>query len=129
MKIDIRAGKHVLYKQNKQWRAGVLLPAAARVDENGLYVMVGEPDGFEESVELNDLFLDAVPLDDYYKRDSDIFMTKEEYIDFIESDDFIKGAETAYISDGDYIYYPISKYNRAWLEKQPFDYVVRGQYE
>lgn len=122
MKVDIYAGKRILYKSDKQWRAGEIMPDPPQVTDKGLFLVVGSP---KEYVEVNDLFLDAIPLEEYYKNDPDIFMTKEKYMDFIESEDFIRGAETAYVSDGEYIYYPINKFNRNWLEKQPFSYVVR----
>ena len=53
-------------------------------------------------------------------------ITKEEYIKIIQSEDFGKNLEHAWVSDGSYIYYPISTYNKTWIEKQPFNYVMRG---
>ena len=54
-------------------------------------------------------------------------MTKEEYIEFLESDEFERTIEQAWVSDGEYYYYPVSKYSASWILKQPFDYVVRGE--
>ena len=54
------------------------------------------------------------------------FEDNRDYIKFIESDEFDKRLENACVSDGEYGYYPVSKYSRQWLEKQPFDYIVRG---
>ena len=135
MELDIHEGKRVLYKHDGQWHVGTLTEAHNTVlTQKGLYLTIipiefGDKDWtevpFMHDAEINDIFLDAMPLDDYLKDYSNIFMTKEEYIDFIESEDFIKATEQAYVSDGEYYYYPISKYNKNWIEKQPFDYVVR----
>ena len=53
-------------------------------------------------------------------------MTKDEYIEYIQSDTFDRKLETGYVSDGEYYYYPIGSYNKTWLMKQPFDYIVRS---
>ena len=55
------------------------------------------------------------------------FCAKEEYIELIESEDFDRQSESAYVSDGEYGYYPVSKFTKNWLEKQPFDYIIRGE--
>lgn len=77
--------------------------------------------------EINDIFLEATELDGWIKDYPDIFMPKQDYIALVERDDetFVKAIERAYVSDGEYYYYPVTKFNRAWLEKQPFDYIVR----
>jgi len=136
MELDIHSGKRVLYKRDGQWHVGTLTEAHNTVlTQKGLYLTIipiefGDKNWtevpFVHDAEINDIFLDAMPLDDYLKDYSDIFMTKEEYIDFIENDDsFVKSAEQAYVSDGEYYYYKINKFNRSWIEKQPFDYIVR----
>ena len=131
MELNIHAGQRVLYKQNGQWRVGELAQANAFVDK-GLFLPVIPQENFYTSaeytmVEINDIFFDAKPVEDFWKDYSDIFMSKEEYIKIIECDDenFVKALEQAYVSDGEYYYYKINKFNRAWLTKQPFDYVVR----
>lgn len=135
MELDIHEGKRVLYKDEGRWEVGVLIDAHhTYLNEKGLFVSVIPPEYLRykdwashvhHNVEINDLFLDAEPVEDYWHDYKDIFMTKEEYINFIESEDFVKASEQAYVSDGEYYYYPISKYNKNWIEKQPFDYVVR----
>lgn len=133
MELDIHEGKRVLYKQDGHWKIGVLVEAhSTYMNDKGLFVSVVSPeyiqtwqDHVQHDIEINDLFLDAEPVEDYWHDYKDIFMTKEEYINFIESEDFVKASEQAYVSDGEYYYYPISKYNKNWIEKQPFDYVVR----
>ena len=52
-------------------------------------------------------------------------MNKEQYIQWIESEEFERNLEHAYVSDGEYVYYPVSKYNKTWIEKQPFEFIVR----
>lgn len=132
MELDIHAGKRVLYKHNGQWEVGELTEAhMTKLTDKGLFVSIipkkffGTEPSYLHDAEINDLFLDAQPVDESWRAYKEIFMTKEEYIKFIESEDFIKGAEQAYVSDGEYYYYHISKYNKNWIEKQPFDYVVR----
>lgn len=130
MEFNIHAGQRVLYKQNGQWRVGELAQANAFVDK-GLFLPVIPEENFYTSmeytmVEINDIFFDAKPVKDFWKDYSDIFMIKEDYIQMIEEDEeFEKAIEEAYVSDGEYYYYKINKFNRAWLTKQPFDYVVR----
>lgn len=125
MELDIKAGKRVLYKVNNQWAPGTLLRGVGSLNEKGLFLPVEDSDGKVIDKEINELFLDAIPMDESWKDYSDIFMTKDKYGDFIESEDFIKNAEIAYVSDGEYYYYKVNKFTRNWLEKQPFDYIVR----
>ena len=128
MNLKIYADMRVLYKHNNQWNVGTLENSSAHtLNEKGLFLRI-IPKGETEVVhlaEINDIFLDAQPVEEFWKDYKDIFMTKEEYLAFIESEDFSKAIEQSYVSDGEYYYYPISRYNKAWIEKQPFDYVVR----
>lgn len=132
MELNIRAGMRVLYKQGcNNWMIGNIMNGNAEINNLGLYLPI-VPKGMtaEEEIhyaEINQIFFEAKPLEDYIKEYDDIFMTKEDYIKIVERDDekFVKALEKAYVSDGEYIYYPITKFNRAWIEKQPFDYVVR----
>lgn len=125
MELDIKAGKRVLYKVNNQWAPGTLVTGIGQLNETGLYLPIIETNGNLITKEINELFLDAAPVEESWKDYSDIFMTKDEYSDFMESEDFIKNAEMAYVSDGEYYYYKVNKFTRNWLEKQPFDYIVR----
>ena len=137
MELNIHVGKRVLYKHNNQWEVGVLTEARnTRLTEKGLYLsiipkeFIGMPEDkvpYVHDAEINDIFLDAFPIDERVKDYSEFFMTKEEYIQFVEDEDFDKRIENAYVSDGEYGYYPISKYTRNWIERQPFDYVIRGE--
>lgn len=128
MKVDIYANKRVLYKHNGgQWVVGHLMNGNAVINEKGLFIPVvsKENEDSYENIEINDLFLDAILVDEWMKQYDDLFMTKENYINFIEDAEFTRAIERAYVSDGEYIYYPVSKYTRNWLEKQPFEYIVR----
>ena len=132
MALDIYAGKHVLYKNgNSGWLVGTLQKTkVAEVNEQGVWLPVIPKDtDAEEEIhwaEINNIFLEAFPLNDWVKDYPQYFMTKEDYIKFIESDDFDRQLEDAWVSDGEYGYYPISKFSKSWIEKQPFDYVIRG---
>lgn len=136
MELDIREGKRVLYKHDNQWRVGALIEVNnTKLTEKGLYLSIipyeflGKDQAnvlYFHDAEINDIFLDAQPVEEYWKQYSDLFMTKEEYMNFIEQEDFVRAAEYAYVSDGEYYYYPVSKFTRNWLEKQPFNYIVRS---
>ena len=46
---------------------------------------------------------------------------------WIYGEDFDKNIEHAYVSDGEYYYYNVNKYSEQWLNKQPFDFIVREE--
>lgn len=128
MELDIHAGKRVLYKANGKWNVGELAQANAYVVK-GLFLPVIEKENLYKNtnyimVEINDIFLESKPVEDWM-RQYGYLMTKEEYIKHIQSEDFDKNTEVGYVSDGEYYYYSINKYSEQWLNKQPFDYVVR----
>lgn len=140
MNLNIHAGMRVLYKQNgNNWQVGELGSGHALLNKDGLYLPVFDAEGMKQIhasefdwegpdstlININDIFFDAFPIEDWMRIYKETFMSKDEYIYFIEEDDFDKRLENAYVSDGDYGYYPVSKYTRAWLEKQPFDFIVR----
>jgi len=133
MEMKIHAGMRVLYKHGSgnNWLVGTTVFGNAEINNIGLYIpIVPEGKTAEEEIqyaEVNQIFWDAFPIDDWVRDYPKYFMTKEEYIKFIESEDFDRRIENAYVSDGKYGYYPISKYNKTWIEKQPFNYVVRGE--
>lgn len=127
MEIKIHAGMRVLYKQDGQWEIGEVGVGNSSVTEKGLYIPIlsRTSNNFYDK-EINDVFFDTFKLEDWIKDYPKYFMTKEDYIKFIENEDFDKRNETAYVSDGEYGYYKVNKYTRNWLEKQPFDYIVRS---
>ena len=142
MDFNIRAGMRVLYKHNNSnWLVGEIKSGAALIDEQGLFLPIWTKDGIDNNVSLgdynedeytvmaniNDIFFDAFKLEDWIKDYPKYFMTKEEYLKFLDTDDFERGLENAWVSDGEYGYYPVSKYNRTWIEKQPFKYIVRSE--
>ena len=131
MELNIRAGMRVLYKQgNSNWMTGTIHKGTAEINEQGLWIPIMPKDNtWEEEIhyaEINQIFWDAFPIDDWIKDYSQYFMTKEDYIKFIESEEFDKRLENACVSDGEYGYYPVSKYSRQWIEKQPFNYIIRS---
>ena len=127
MEFNIRAGMRVLYKENNNWLVGNTVVGSAELNNTGLLLPIKPKDiGEVVYAEINQIFWDAFKLEDWIKDYPDYFMTKEDYIKFIESDEFDKRLENACVSDGEYGYYPVSKYSRQWLEKQPFNYIVRS---
>ena len=135
MAMKFYVGKRVLYKHNGQWEVGVLSKRNPAITSKGLFLFVvpkefmelkDEDTPFVHDAEINDIFLDAQPVEDWMKSYGNC-ISKQDYITFIEQDEsFVKDIEQAYVSDGEYYYYPVSKFNRTWLEKQPFDYIVRS---
>lgn len=126
MELDIRAGKRILYKLNGKWNVGELAQANAYVDKGLFLPVIRKEDIDYLMVEINDIFLESKPVEDWM-RQYGYLMTKDEYIDFINSEDFDKNIEHSYVSDGEYYYYNINKFNESWIRKQPFDYIVREE--
>ena len=129
MELNIHAGMRVLYKQgNSNWMVGDIMQGNAEINEQGIWLpIIPKGKTADEEIhyaEINQIFLDAIPLDNWMKER---LIKKEDYIKIIDSDDFDKHLENAWVSDGDYYYYPISKYNEIWINKQPFDYVIRSE--
>lgn len=125
MNKSIHADMRVLYKKNGQWNVGTLQEGKALINDRGLFLPIVDE---ESEVVFTDIFFDAFEIDPYIKDYKEYFMTKEEYIEYIQGDDFDRHHENAYVSDGEYGYYPVSCYTKNWLEKQPFDYIVRYDY-
>lgn len=130
--INIHAGQRVLYKHNGQWNVGKLTnQMPPELTEKGLFVFVipkeymdAEEVPYLHDAEINNLYLDAKPVENWMAEYHQL-ITMDEYIEFVNSEDFDKNAEDAYVSDGEYYYYSISKFNEQWLRKQPFAYIVR----
>ena len=130
--INIHAGQRVLYKHNGQWNVGKLTnQMPPELTEKGLFVFVIPKDYMDaeevpylHDAEINNLYLDAKPVEDWMAEYHQL-ITMDEYVEFVNSEDFDKNAEDAYVSDGEYYYYSISKFNEQWLRKQPFAYIVR----
>ena len=131
MDINIRAGQRVLYKDgNSSWMVGIIDNGKAEVNEQGLFIpiiplqfsyMDREDIPYVQYVEVNELFLEAQPVEEWMNR-----FTKEEYIKFIQEENFERALENAWVSDGEYYYYPVSTYTEKWLNKQPFNYIIRS---
>ena len=134
MDLKIHNGMRVLYKHNGQWCVGKLTnQMSPELNEKGLFVFVIPKDYMDaeevpylHDVEINDLFLEAIPVEDWMAQYG-YLMPKEKYIEFIQSEDFDKNIEHAYVSDGEYYYYKVNKYSEQWLNKQPFDFIVREE--
>ena len=132
METKIRAGQRVLYKDgNSGWLVGIIDNGNAEVNEQGIWVpivplrfadMAREDVPYIQYAELNNLFTEGQPVDDWMKS---ALLTKEDYIRIINSEDFERALEEAWVSDGEYYYYPVSTYTEKWINKQPFTYIMR----
>lgn len=125
MNLKIYAGQRVLFKENGQWHVGNIAAGEAKVNEHGLYLPIFDKNANLIFAEFNEVFFNGFKLEDWVHDYSEYFMTKDEYIEFMQQEDFDARQENAYVSDGEYAYYPIAKYNKNWIEKQPFDYITR----
>ena len=133
METKIRAGQRVLYKDgNSSWLVGIIDTGNAEINEQGIWVpiiplrfahMDAEDIPYVQYAELSTLFTEAEPLEDWMKGN---LYKKEDYIQFIQSEEFERALEHAWVSDGDYYYYPVSKFNENWIKKQPFNYIIRS---
>ena len=134
METKIRAGQRVLYKDgNSGWLVGIVDNGNAEVNEQGLWIpiiplqftgMAREDVPFVQYAELSTLFLEGAEVEEWMK---DNLFTKDEYIKIIEDEEFDRHLEYAWVSDGEYYYYPVSKFNETWINKQPFTYILRSQ--
>ena len=128
METKIHTGMRVLYKQGgNNWLVGTIYRGSAEINEQGIWIPI-IPKGltWEEQIdyaEINNIFTDASKVEDWMKSS---LMSKEDYIKVLDDDDFHKSTEVAWVSDGEYYYYPISKFSETWIMKQPFDYVLRS---
>ena len=106
MESNIRAGMRVLYKQgNSNWMIGTIMRGSAEINEQGLWIPILPKDTNEEVhyAAISQIFFDATELDNWMK---DRLIPKADYIE--------------------YYYYPISKFNEIWINKQPFNFVIRS---
>ena len=128
MENKIHADMRVLYKQNgSNWLVGTILAGNAEVNHQGIYIPIVPKGNYKDEeihyAEINNIFTDAAKIEDWMKSS---LMTKEEYIKVTEDEDFHRSTEVAWVSDGEYYYYPISKFSESWIMKQPFDYILRS---
>lgn len=122
MDFNAYAGQRVLYKINgHNWKVGTLVDAG--LEEEGLYFCIHdlEDDNYDISTSINNIFFNARKLDDW-EKESYLF-EKQEFLNYVAENDLHPQTQPAYISDGEYIYYLVAKFNANWLNKQPFKYV------
>ena len=133
MELGIYAGKRVLYKDgNSGWLVGIVKQGNAEVNEKGVWVQIiplrfidekEEDIPYVQWAEINTLYTESQPLENWMMTS---LFPKEEYIKIIEDDEFEKNLESAWVSDGEYYYYPVNKFSESWIRKQPFNYILRG---
>ena len=132
METKIHAGQRILYKDgNSGWLVGIIDNGNAEVNEQGIWIpivplrfadMAREDVPYIQYAELNNLFTEGQPVEDWMKP---YLIEKEDYIKIINSEDFERALEEAWVSDGEYYYYPVSTYTEKWIDKQPFTYIMR----
>ena len=123
MDINLRAGQRVLYKKNGGWKVGILPPGNLNLTTEGLFANVFDVNDqhVEKGVNVNSLYLNGFELEDWMK-DPDYCLTKQKFIELLNSESVY--IEKAFVSDGEYAYYPINTFRDSWINKQPFDYVI-----
>jgi len=133
METRIRAGQRILYKDgNSGWLVGIVDRGNAEINEQGIWIpiiplhftnMEREDIPYIQYAEMNTIFTEGQPVEDWMKP---ALLTKEDYIKIIDSEDFERALENAWVSDGEYYYYPVSTYTEKWISKQPFNYILRS---
>lgn len=133
METKIRAGQRILYKDgNSGWLVGIVDRGNAEINEQGVWIpiiplrfthMEREDIPYIQYAEMNTIFTEGQPVDEWMKS---ALLTKKDYIKIIESEDFERALENAWVSDGEYYYYPVSTYTEKWINKQPFNYILRS---
>lgn len=127
MDINLHAGQRVLYKKNGSWRVGTLPPGSMNLTTEGLFANVYDLQDkhFEKNLNVNGLFLNGFELEDW-ARSPEYCMPKDKFIEYMHTDEFIQERHTAFVSDGEYAYYPVNKFHETWINRQPFEYIVVG---
>ena len=124
MDINLRAGQRVLYKKNGVWQVGILQPGNANLTSEGLFANVFDINDqhLEKNLNVNSLYLNGFELEDWMKDPSyDMLLTKEQVIEKLNTESIV--IEKAYVSDGEYAYYPVNTFRANWINKQPFEYI------
>lgn len=127
MDINLRAGQRVLYKKNNSWRVGILQPGNLNLTTEGLFANIYDvkDQHLEKNVNVNSLYLNGFPLEDWMK-DEDYCYDKKRFIDLLNSETVY--IEKAFVSDGEYAYYPVNTFRETWINKQPFDYFIVSEF-
>ena len=125
MDINLHAGQRVLYKKNNTWHVGMTMPGKAELTTEGLFITILDivNKNIEKNININSLYLNGFKLEDWAK-DPEYCMPKDKFIEYMRTDKFIQERHNAFVSDGEYAYYPVNKFHETWLNKQPFNYIV-----
>lgn len=133
METKVHAGMRVLYKDGGSgWLVGIVDRGKAEVNEQGIWIpiiplkfthMAYEDIPYIQYAELTTLFTEGQEVEEWMRSS---MITKEEYVKIVQSEDFERNLENAWVCDGEYYYYPVSKYAENWIMKQPFNYIIRG---
>ena len=133
METKIRAGQRVLYKDgNSGWLVGIVDMGNAEVNESGIWIpiiplrfadMAREDVPYIQYAEISTLFTEGRPLESWMRP---ALIDKTEYIKIINDEEFERTLESAWVSDGEYYYYPVSTFTEKWINKQPFSYILRS---
>lgn len=121
MEFNAYAGQRVLYKINgHNWKVGTLVDAS--FEEEGLYFSIHDLDNenYNISVPINNIFFNARKLEDW---ETAYIYSKEHFLELIENEEVSSKNNEAWMSDGEYAYYTIGKWNKNWITKQPFKYI------
>ena len=116
---SIYAGMRVLFKNGHGWEVGEL-HSATLTDELTFSVINIEGEEIKwitaDNIFFNTRFLE--PWEQSY------VMTKDEFLQKVEDEEIIPQANSAWMSDGEYAYYSVGRWNENWINKQPFEYVL-----
>ena len=117
---DIYRGMRVLFKNGHGWQIGEL--DTAELNNSGFYFSVVDINGeTHNDIEADNIFFNSRFLESW---EQDYLYTKEEFILGIKEEQFSAATHGAWMSDGEYAYYSVGRWNENWINKQPLQYVL-----
>jgi hypothetical protein len=115
---DIYKGMRVLFKKNHGWQIGELY--SAKLDDNLTFSVIDINGDEITDITGDNIFFNTRVLDEW---EQDYVYNKEDFLQRYEDGEFSPTTHTAWVSDGEYVYYRVDKWNKNWLSKQPLSYV------
>lgn len=117
----IYRGMRVLFKEGHGWEVGEL--NAAELGEFELTFSVVDIDGNEhKNIQADKIFFNSRYLELWEQQNC--LYTKEEFILCIKAEQLSAATHNAWMSDGEYVYYSVGRWNENWINKQPLEYVL-----
>lgn len=111
-------GMPILFKNGYGWQSGKLF--RADLNNNLTFSVLDNNEHQIDNISCENIFFHAHRLEDW---EYDYLYDKEEFLERYQDEEFTPITHSAFVSDGVYVYYRVDKWNKNWLDKQPFEYV------